>query len=377
MTTNKRSNIPLHRQFFMLATATCVFVVMVSSSSADDTEPSTTPYELKYPAGFGGSFTIPADNPITKEGVALGRMLFYEERLSANNTISCASCHRQKLAFTDGMPFSTGVDGFGTKRNSMSLTNLLWVENLFWDGRSQSLEEQALFPLTDPHEMGQPLEASSKKLTATNHYPALFEKAFGSREIDGEKIAKALAQFQRTLISANSKYDQYLRGEYKPTDAELRGLKLFTEAPQADKNIRGANCIHCHSTPKTFSETFHNNGLDRIQRDSGREEFTKLAEDRGRFRVPTLRNIAVTAPYMHDGRFWSLNEVLDHYSDHIRESETLSPFISGVSNKPGNLGLMLTKEEKRDIISFLHMLTDDDFLTNPEFSDPELHTTKP
>ncbi|HMR57644.1 MAG TPA: cytochrome-c peroxidase, partial [Cyclobacteriaceae bacterium] len=138
------------------------------------------PYPLKYPANFGGRFTIPEDNPVTREGVALGRKLFYEELLSANNKISCASCHQQALAFSDNRQFSIGVDGTPTRRNSMSLSNLLWVKNFFWDGRSTSLEAQAVVPLTDPHEMGQSLEASSRKLNASKNYPSLFEKAFGT-----------------------------------------------------------------------------------------------------------------------------------------------------------------------------------------------------
>jgi cytochrome c peroxidase len=363
-------------RFRLLALIALIVLIFSAFSFHREKYLITEPYEIRYPSNFGGRFTIPADNPMTKEGVALGRMLFYEERLSVNDKVSCATCHKQERAFTDGMPFSTGVDGTGTKRNSMSLSNLLWVKNLFWDGRSTSLEEQSIVPLTDPHEMGQSLEASSKKLSETKHYPQLFEKAFGTREINGTKIGKALAQFERILISANSKYDQYLRGDYKPTESELRGLKLFSSGPQPDKNIRGANCIHCHSVPKTFLELFHNNGLDSIQRDFGREDFTKLVEDRGRFRVPTLRNIAVTAPYMHDGRFWTLNEVIDHYSDHVKSSGTLSPFIAGVTNKPGSISLALTKEEKQDILSFLHMLTDNTFITNPEFSDPEQSTPK-
>jgi cytochrome c peroxidase len=364
----------LQRTFLFVVLA--VVIVIATAFSVTEERLSGDPFELKYPANFGGRFTIPADNPMTKEGVALGRMLFYEELLSVNNRVSCASCHRQERAFTDGMPFSTGVDGSGTKRNSMSLSNLLWVQSLFWDGRTGSLEEQSIVPLTDPHEMGQSLEATSKKLSGTSHYPALFEKAFGTSEISGERITKAIAQFERTLISANSKYDQFLRGEYKPDQSELRGLTLFSTRPQPDKNIRGANCSHCHATPKTFSDLFHNNGLDSIQRDHGRQDFTKLVDDRGRFRVPTLRNIALTAPYMHDGRFWTLEEVIDHYSDHVKQSETVSPFIAEVSNESGRIGLILTKQEKQDLISFLKMLTDEDFITNPEFSDPEKPTKK-
>jgi len=317
-------------------------------------ESQVEPYELTYPANFGGRFIIPADNPMTKEGVALGRALFYEERLSLNNKLSCASCHKQKLAFTDNQRFSFGVDGQPTRRNSMSLSNLLWVRNLFWDGRSPSLEQQAVVPLTDPHEMGQSLETSGKKLAQTKVYPQLFEKVFGTSEINGDRITKALSQFERTLISANSKYDWYLRGEYPLSESEQRGLNVFSG--------RG-NCVHCHGGPKTFIELFHNNGLDSIYVDAGREDFTKQITDRGRFRVPTLRNIAITAPYMHDGRFKDLPGVLGHYGDHIVESETLSPFLSR---------LKLSREEKTDIISFLNTLTDTDFINDPKFADPDL-----
>ncbi|MEJ0034322.1 MAG: cytochrome c peroxidase [Bacteroidota bacterium] len=301
--------------------------------------PRNEPYELKYPANFGSRFTIPADNPITKEGVALGRMLFYEERLSSNNTRSCASCHKQEFAFTDNQRFSFGADGTPTNRNSMSLANVLWVNKFFWDGRTEGLEQQAIVPMTDPHEMNQSLGTSSKKLTQTKVYPALFEKAFGSREINGDRITKAISQFERTLISANSKYDQYLNKEYKLTESEQRGLVVF--------DTKG-NCAHCHGGPKTFIELFHNNGLDSVQ---------------GRFRVPTLRNISVTAPYMHDGRFKDLSEVLNHYGGHIIESENVSPFLSRLS---------LTEDEKKDVISFLNTLTDTEFINNKNFSDPDL-----
>lgn len=328
------------------------------------------PYPLEYPAYFGGRINIPEDNPTTQEGVYLGRALFYEPLLSKNNQISCASCHEQKLAFTDGKAFSMGVDGKLTNRNSMSLANLLWVRNLFWDGRSKSLEEQAEFPLTDPHEMGQPIAVSIRKLQQTATYPPLFEAAFGDDRISENNLKKALAQFQRTLISSGSAYDRFLQNEYNPTDEELRGMELFMTAPQPGNNIRGANCGHCHGTPKTFIELFHNNGLDSIPRDPGRFGFTGRTADEGRFRVPTLRNIALTAPYMHDGRFETLEEVLDHYSDQVRESPSLSPFISGISNKPEGRQLALTKEEKSAILSFLNMLTDSVFINNPEFSDP-------
>lgn len=329
-----------------------------------------TPYTLRYPATFGGRFQIPAENPTTEEGVRLGRMLFYEKRLSQNNTLSCESCHEQSRAFTDGRTFSVGVDGSLTRRNSMSLANLLWVRNFFWDGRSEGLENQAVFPLTDAHEMGQALTVSADKLKHTSVYPALFKEAFGTEDITPERITKALAQFERTLISADSRYDRYLAGSYQPTASEARGMLLFENGPAS--GIRGANCGHCHGGPKTFKELFHNNGLDSVFADAGREEHTKDAGDRGRFRVPTLRNIALTAPYMHDGRFASLDEVLDHYNEHIVASSTLSSFLEGVSNQAGGQTLGLNVADKQDIKAFLHMLTDSTFIKNPEFSNPHI-----
>jgi len=333
---------------------------------------SAETYVFQYPANFGSRFLIPANNPTTKEGVYLGRLLFYEKALSAGNNISCENCHQQKLAFTDGKAFSTGTDGSLTVRNSMSLANLLWVRNFFWDGRSPGLEDQARFPLTDAHEMGQPLSESARMLTNTRLYPPLFKKAFGSSVITGDLILKALSQFERTLISAGSEYDQYLAGSYQPTAQQLRGLQLFESGPDPKRGIRGANCTHCHGGVKTFKELFHNNGLDSIATDPGREKITRQSGDRARFRVPTLRNIMLTAPYMHDGRFTTIEQVLDHYSGHIQQSPTLSAFLQDISNEAGGKNLGLTKNEKADLAAFLGMLTDSSFISNPEFSNPHL-----
>lgn len=352
----------------MLKTLACVALVSALISAGISDQP--TPYLLKYPANFGSRFTIPVDNPSTIEGVYLGRMLFYETRLSANNQLSCASCHQQEKAFTDGKKLSVGVDGNFTKRNAMSLANLLWVRRLFWDGRSTSLEEQAEFPLTDPHEMAQSLDASVQKLSSTPLYAPLFKSAFGDTLITKERILKALAQFERTLISANSPYDKYLDGELNPTLSEQRGMELFMEAPNPETGKRGANCGHCHGGPKTYKELFHNNGLDMISKDGGRQSITGDTLDHGRFRVPTLRNIALTAPYMHDGRFRTLEEVLDHYNEHIQESVHLSDFLRNNSNQKNGTKLALTATEKKDIVAFLHMLTDSSFIKNPLFSNP-------
>jgi cytochrome c peroxidase len=330
----------------------------------------TGPYQFVYPSNFGNRINIPDDNPTTKQGVYLGRMLFYEEKLSANNTLSCASCHQQEKAFTDGKAFSTGVDNALSARNSMSLANLLWTRKFFWDGRAASLEEQATFPLTNPHEMGQVLDVSVKKLSGTASYKFLFKVVYGDGAITADRIVKAIAQFERTLISCNSRYDKYLQNTYQPTTEELKGMELFMNAPQPAKGIRGANCAHCHGGAKTYMELFHNNGLDSIPKDAGIETLTGLPGDRGRFKVPTLRNIALTAPYMHDGRFKTLEEVVDHYSEHVKESASLSTFLRGESNDRGGKTLNLSPEEKKGIIAFLNMLTDSTFITDKRFSDP-------
>jgi cytochrome c peroxidase len=325
--------------------------------------PGPTPYPLAYPAYYGNRFTIPADNPLTVEGVALGRRLFYERRLSANNTIACANCHQQARAFTDGRRFSIGFDGAPTKRNAMSLANVLWIRHFFWDGRAPGLETQAVTPLTDAHEMGQPLDSSAARLREAGSYSAAFEAAFGSTAVTPERIVKAIAQFERTLISANAAYDRYLRGEYRFTPDEQKGYEPFF-------NGRGL-CGNCHGGPRTLNETYHNNGLDSIFLDSGRQAVTGMAYDRGRFRVVSLRNIALTGPYMHDGRFATLPEVIDHYSDHLRGGPTLSPTLRDAAGGP--LYLHFSAAEKKALLAFLNTLTDSTFITDPRFSDPKIN----
>jgi len=352
------------------------FIILLSGWSYFGDPIEIGVYQFTHPSNFGNRINIPADNPTTKQGVYLGRMLFYETRLSLNNKLSCASCHQQDKAFTDGKPFSVGVDDVPTPRNSMSLVNLLWARKFFWDGRAEGLEAQAVTPMTSPHEMGQSLDASVKKLNGDKSYHDLFKLVYGDETITGDRIVKAISQFERTLISCNSKYDQYLAGKYQPTPQELKGIDLFMRGPNPEKGIRGANCGHCHGGPKTYMELFHNNGLDSIPKDAGIETLTRLASDRGRFKVPTLRNIALTAPYMHDGRFKTLAEVVDHYSDHVMESASLSTVFRGESNEVGGKALKLTSEEKKDIIAFLNMLTDDNFIHDPRFADPHNLTAK-
>lgn len=351
--------------------ALCLFIFAASIGGWTNDPIPSGPYIFEYPANFGNRINEPDDNPTTKQGVYLGRLLFYEPLLSANNKISCASCHKQELAFTDGLAFSTGVDGTLTPRGSMSLANVLWSRKFFWDGRAAALEGQAAIPMQNPHEMGQMMQTSVQKLRRTALYPVLFDQVFGKEEgINGVTIIKAIAQFERTLISANSRYDQYLQHQYQPTALELKGLALFNDAPQPAKGIRGANCARCHGGVKSYMELFHNNGLDSIPKDGGIADLTGLPADVGRFKAPTLRNIALTAPYMHDGRFKTLREVIDHYSEHIKESAALSAILRGESNELNGKALLLHADEKQAIIAFLSMLTDESFIHDPRFSDP-------
>lgn len=278
----------------------------------------------------------------------------------------------QEKAFTDGKKLSQGVDGAFSERNSMSLANLLWAKKFFWDGRSVSLEEQAKVPMVNPHEMGQSLLASAKKIQQTASYPLLFKMAFGDEQVTGKRIVMALAQFERTLISANSKYDKYLQQTQQLSQEEMRGLILFNTSPNPEKGIRGANCARCHGGPKNYLELFHNNGLDRVSTDPGMERISGQKTDQGRFKVPTLRNIALTVPYMHDGRFNTLEEVIEHYSEHIQQSESLSAFLQHESNVKEGTALKLVPKEKKALLAFLNTLTDSTFITDPKFSNPFL-----
>ena len=340
-----------------------------------ETPPGTTPYDAgKLPDGFGNlEANSPKDNPNTVEGVALGRMLFYEKRLSGNNTMSCGSCHQQKFAFTDGKAVSTGIDGVAGTRSAMSLVNLAWGKNFNWDGGAATLEEQLRTPLESPIEMHQPIGRSVNKLQNTATYPPLFQKAFGSKTITEENIAKALAQFVRTLISVNSKFDRFQKDEIALTPEEEAGFELFDRHPDPYpfKPIRGANCFDCHPKPQFSQKNFANNGLDLEFTDPGLGGITGKLEDMGKFKAPSLRNIALTAPYMHDGRFKTLREVLEHYNKGIKkDSPNLHPEMS-FSNTPGTKKqLDLTEDEIDQVLAFLETLTDTSFVNDPRFSDP-------
>ncbi|AMJ66241.1 cytochrome-c peroxidase [Hymenobacter sp. PAMC 26628] len=333
-----------------------------------------TPYALVLPSNFPGSPLLPADNPLTVEGVDLGRHLFYEKTLSVDNSISCASCHRQSLAFTDGLAHAVGVNGAKHPRSAMALSNLLWDPLLTWDGTSAGLETQARTPLTNDIEMHQTLAASVAKLQAQPAYVTRFAKAFGAGALTEDNMLKALSQFVRTLVSGNSRYDRYRRGDRSVLSAdEVRGLQLFITHPTGTAIGRGGNCADCHAGDLQTNHLFVNNGLDRTFPDLGRAVPTGLASDQGKFRIPSLRNIALTGPYMHDGRFTTLEDVLAHYNEHIEYgSPNLDPNILNGTNSPLGIGqpLGLTDTEKKQIVLFLRTLTDSTFIQDPRFSQP-------
>jgi cytochrome c peroxidase len=343
---------------------------------------SATPLtDFSAPFVFG-RFQVPADNPLTRESVELGRQLFYDPRLSVNGKVSCSTCHIQRLAFTDGRATSVGVSSKPLTFNAMSLANLMWgPQRFFWNGRATTLEEQVLTPLQHPDEMAQDLGRLAKELAVDAKYRKRFETAYG--EVSPAAIAKALASFERTLISCNSRYDQFLRGEITLEPQEELGRKLFMAHPDVKVSLRGANCIDCHSQFLTGGSAarydgFSNNGLDdEAHLQPGLQTVTGNPAHRGMFKVPSLRNIALTGPYMHDGRFKTLEEVLDHYDSGIKNSSTLSPLIVEADNRgaaaAGRISLHLSAGERAAIIAFLHTLTDREFVTAERFSDPFVH----
>ncbi|MEZ4891636.1 MAG: cytochrome c peroxidase [Saprospiraceae bacterium] len=289
---------------------------------------------------------FPANNLPTEAGVALGRMLFYETALSKDGSQSCADCHRQQHAFSDSLQFSIGVEDLPGKRQAMAVMNLAWHRNgMFWDGRSPTIHDQALKPIQDPLEMNETLENVVSKLQAEKKYRDQFIRAFGSDTITTEKIGMAIEQFEFIMISNNSKYDNWKRGTATLTDAEERGRKLFFTEFDPFGSERGAECFHCHAGFNFTNDMYMNNGLDddANQNDIGYQKTTNDPADKAKFKVPSLRNIAVTAPFMHDGRFQTLEEVIDHYDHGAKDSPTLE-FLMQYNIQPG--GLQLTSQEK-------------------------------
>lgn len=356
----------------MKALVAAVFLILSASPArsepvrmkalvADD----ATPFPFRFSPALPRP-QLPPDNPLTREGVELGRELFHDFRLSGNGSQSCASCHHPPLAFSDRRRFSVGAFGDIGKRQSMPLTNLAWKSSFFWDGRAPTLRRQVLMPIEDRTEMHASLPEIVRHLDDDEDYPAMFKAAFGSPRIDADRIARALEQFLLSIVSDDSKFDRSTRGEEVLTDEEKLGATLFNTEYDPARGLRGADCFHCHGGPLFRSTAFANNGLDGSAPDIGRMKVTKLEGDRGKFAVPSLRNVAITAPYMHDGRFATLEEVIDHYDHPLKRSATLDP---NLAKHPAE-GMKLTPEEKSALVAFLKTLTDDSLPRPPRRMPP-------
>ncbi len=318
-----------------------------------------TPVSFDLPVYFP-QLPIPADNPPTEEGIALGRKLFYDTRLSGDNSQSCASCHIQAFGFSDTVTFSIGIDGLPGKRNAMPIINVGWMDRLFWDGRATRPAHQATFPVADPLEMHADWDDVVSKLQADADYEEMFRKAFRTAGITKDRVVKAIEQFELTMLSYHSKTDSVTMpgsGVFY-TDLEQEGFDLFYS--------ERADCFHCHSGILFTDNLFHNNGLDSVHdADKGLYNVTHDDADIGKFKTPTLRNIEFTAPYMHDGRFKTLDEVLDFYASGVQVSPTLDPLMSHQG------GIQLDAHEKEALKAFLLTLSDRHFLENPDFAKPD------
>ena len=293
-------------------------------------------------------------NPLNKVQIELGRKLFYDPILSANNTISCSSCHLSYTAFTHvDHALSHGInDSIGT-RNSPVLINLAWNELFMWDGAVNNIEVQALAPISHPAEMGEEINHLIKKLQKDKNYPLRFYKAYGDSLITSQHILKSIAQFQLTLVSANAKYDKVKRGDEEFNPQEFKGYELFLK-----------HCNGCHSEPLFTNGQLASNGLsiDTNLKDVGRFAITQANDDSLKFKIPTLRNIEFSQPYMHDGRLNSLSKVLKHYASEISTSQNLKSDLKD--------NLPLSDKDRVDLVAFLLTLTDKEFLFNPNYSYP-------
>lgn len=318
--------------------------------------------ELLFP-GFHQPENFPAPvyhfdtNPVTQEGFELGRKLFYEPRMSRNNTISCGSCHIQSSAFTQhGHDVSHGIDDRLGKRNSPPIMNLAWSPGYMWDGGVFDLDLQPIAPITAHEEMDESIENVLKKLRAHPDYPGLFKKAFGSEEISSARMLKALSQFMVMCVSSHSRYDSVMRKEGAAfSQEESRGYAIYQQ-----------KCSSCHTEPLFTDHSFRNNGIGIGNNgDSGRYTITLNEADKYKFKVPSLRNLSYTAPYMHDGRFYTLDAVLEQYALHTKDMATLDPLLK----QNGAMGIPLSLAEKADLLAFLKTLNDKAFITNPMLSE--------
>lgn len=357
-----------------------LLLVLVMAASCRKEEYEATPLDFEIPYGFPTMLNIPADNPMTVEGVALGRMLFEDGHLCGysgadpDSLMSCATCHVRANNYDVGMDnprfpegAAAGRSGIPTHHSVMPLCNVVFNRNgYFWNGfisnenpRSdrRNIEDIVVMTIEAPDEMNSTAERAVAAVRADSRYPEMFRRAFGTEDITIDRISKAIAQYVRSLVSANSKFDRYLQGREQLTPQELQGYILFTTE-------EGADCFHCHGSdgsPLFTTNLFYNNGLDAVCPDpQDRSSVTGLAQDRGRFRAPSLRNVAVSAPYMHDGRYKTLDEVIEFYNTGLNYSPCIDPLM----HKIGQGGAQLTPPQTEALKAFLLTLTDDAFLGN-------------
>lgn len=336
-----------------------LIALSVFSCQKDDGEyiEINQPLDFIIPSNFPEPTQDISHNIPTQKGFELGRKLFYDGRLSRDGTVSCSFCHEQSSAFTHhGHDFSHGIDNLEGIRNAPAVQNMAFQSEYFYDGASSSIEMLSIVPIHNPVEMDETLESIVLKLKQDPAYVKLFSQAFANQEVSSGNMLKALAQFMTMMVSANSRYDKFVRNEAGGTlsSQELQGRTLFQ-----------SNCASCHKTDLFTDGTFRNNGLppNPNLNDLGRETVTAFANDRYKFKVPSLRNIALTAPYMHDGRFGSLQSVLNFYSNGVQNTQNLDPLLQ----QHPTLGIPLSQEEKEALIAFLRTLTDEEFISNPLF----------
>ena len=319
---------------------------------------------------IAGQNNTPVTNPTTDPGAELGRVLFYDKRLSLNQTVSCSSCHQAENGFSDPDPVSTGFDGGKTTRNSMGLTSARYYprRRFFWDERAATLEDQVLEPIQNSVEMGMTLPALTTRLSAEPFYADLFQRAFGDAAVTSNRIARALAQFVRSIVSYQSKYDLGVPVNFSNfTDQEFLGRRIFLG------QVGVATCVNCHGTDNFVPNNVFNNGLENPYVDRGIAAISNRPQDEGVFKVPSLRNIELTAPYMHDGRFATLEQVVEFYNSGVVGHPNLSGPLRAGPPPPAPavpLRLHLDDEQKAALVAFLRTLTDTSVTTDPKFQDP-------
>lgn len=319
-----------------------------AENNPSSTEPIGTPFEHELPLGLP-EYYVAKSNPMTHEKVELGRKLFFDNQLSVDHTMSCATCHDPKKGWSNGLAVAEGVNGNAGKRNVPSILNSAYYRSLFWDGRAGTLEGQALGPIFNKDEMAMPSQSELiDRLTADADYPSLFAAAFADG-ITMTNVARAIASYERTIVAGNSPYDRFIAGDESAlSEAAQRGLKLFLDKQKS-------KCTVCHEPP-TFTALFYHNlgvGMEQEHPDLGRFEVTKLDSNKGKFKVPTVRDVKLTAPYMHDGSIATLEEVVELYDKGGIPNRYLSKEMRGKLN--------LTKQEKADLVTFMvEGLTSDD-----------------